>query len=222
MEQESLKSNFRVIKVKMVAVELLQAGIDELGLKLSNKQIQQLFQYVKLLLKWNRVYSLTAIRTIDKIITHHILDGLSLIKYLGDAANIVDVGSGMGVPAIILAISCPKIRVTAIDCSAKKTAFLRQVVIELRLKNCHIVTSLVEKYVPAIKFDLAVSRAFASAKLFLNLTRHLLNEHASWILMKSHGVLDEVDEIKEYKYEIIPTCVPFIAETRCLLKISAI
>lgn len=201
----------------------LEAGVSELGLSLTDVQINKLLNYVQLLLKWNKVYSLTAIMDINKIITHHILDGLTLIPYVTSFRNIIDVGSGMGVPGVIIAICCTEIDVTAIDCNAKKAAFLRQVAIELSLKNFNVVNLLVEDFKPEKKFDLAISRAFAKSTLFLSLTRHLFLEKITAIAMKSQNGSLEIEEIKKngkYSCELLPVTIPGVLDKRYLLKIE--
>lgn len=200
----------------------LQNGALELGLLLSDKQISQLLKYLELLLKWNKAYSLTAITAVDKMLTHHLLDGLTVIKYVNSFKNIIDVGSGMGVPGVIIAICCPEIMVTAIDCNSKKTAFLLQVAIELSLSNLTIVNLPVEDFKPEQKFDLAISRAFARSTLFVNLVRHLFAEKVTVFAMKAQNVFAEVAEIQElgkYECEVLPLVIPGVADERYLLKI---
>lgn len=211
----------------MRAVNLLQSrlksGASELGVSLTPEKINKLLSYLQLLLKWNKVYSLTAITELDKMLTHHFLDGLTVINYVNSFQNIIDVGSGMGVPGVIIAICCPEIGVTAIDCNAKKTAFLRQVAIELSLKNLQVVNMPVEKFNPAQKYDLAISRAFANSTLFLNLIRHLFLERVTALAMKSQNAIVEIEEIQKldkYNCELIPVIIPGILDKRYLLKIE--
>ncbi|HLX52415.1 MAG TPA: 16S rRNA (guanine(527)-N(7))-methyltransferase RsmG [Aquella sp.] len=193
-------------------MELLTNGIKELGLIPDEQKISQLIAYAGLLQKWNVVYSLTAITRTEHIITHHLLDGLTVVPYLANARRIIDVGSGMGVPGIVLAVWNPSIQVTLLDSNQKKCIFLKQVVIELGLKNVGVVCVRVEEYVPVQKFDIIISRAFASHELFIQLTRHLLAEDGYFLAMKS-----KVDEIVE-SCEQIKVKIPGVSDERVLLK----
>lgn len=202
---------------------ILVKGIKELNLELDNHVINQLLNYLKLLLKWNKVFSLTAITEIQRMVTHHLLDGLTVINYIKPYKNIIDVGSGMGVPGVIIAICCPEIQVSAIDINHKKTTFLKQLAIELKLNNLYVVNLPVEKFTPEIKFDLAISRAFADSILFMDLIRHLFENHVTAISMKSQSVTNEVariEKLKNISYELIPVKIPYVEDKRYLLKIE--
>lgn len=203
--------------------EILIQGALNLELELDVAVIDKLLAYLKLLSKWNKVFSLTAITEIDRMITHHLLDGLTVINYIRSFKNIIDVGSGMGVPGIVIAICCPEIAVSVIDINHKKTTFLQQVAIELKLKNLQVFNLPVENFNPKIKFDLAISRAFADSILFIDLTRHLFEKHLTAIAMKSHGVIDEISRIAKLKniiYELIEVKIPNVNDERYLLKIE--
>lgn len=209
-------------KIKL-ARQKLDDGLMELQLQLSNHQIEQLLKYLQLLLKWNKFYSLTAITDLDKMTTHHLLDGLTVINHISSFNNVVDVGSGMGVPGVIIAICCPKLRVTAVDCNQKKTAFLRQVSIELSLTNLTIVNLPVENFIPLEPFDLAISRAFANSILFLSLVRHLFVGKVMLIAMKSKSVASEIEDIKNLERcscNLVAVTIPGVTDERYLLKIE--
>nr|MBP9742437.1 16S rRNA (guanine(527)-N(7))-methyltransferase RsmG [Burkholderiales bacterium] len=146
----------------------LENGIDKLKLEFKQDTIKLLNQYMALLIKWNKIYSLTAITNEQQIIIYHLLDGLTVMNHLlPDLHNIIDVGSGMGVPGVIIAICRPDINVWVIDCNSKKTAFLQQAAIELRLKNLHVACTKIEEYQPLVNYDMAISRAFSDASSFL-------------------------------------------------------
>jgi 16S rRNA (guanine527-N7)-methyltransferase len=188
-------------------------------LQLSNEQINQLLRYKDLLIKWNKTFSLTAITKSEEIIVNHILDGLSIVNYFQDSKNICDVGSGMGVPAIILAIALPTINITALDSNHKKTSFLLQVKIELGLKNLTVVNSRVELFKPITKFDIITSRAFANMELFIELTQHLLITDGYYLAMKSQQGLSEVLHLTNWQYENIELKVPYLSAHRFLIKL---
>ena len=207
-------------RVTEIGRQKLEFGVHELGLVVGTDKIDLLLYYIKLLLKWNKVYSLTAITDFEQAITLHLLDGLTVIPHLGDARHIIDVGSGMGVPGIVIAICYPDIQVCALDSNHKKTAFLQQVAIELGLTNLQVICCKVEEYKPKHLYDLAISRAFSSSQMFINLTGHLLLDSGVWLLMKSKRVEAELDKISSYNYNLIPLRIPGCIDERYLLKIK--
>ncbi len=175
---------------RTVWLELLHTGAHALGLALSDEQFQRLADYVALLSKWNAVYNLTAIRDPRQMVIQHILDSLSIVPHLAarEGRSILDVGSGGGLPGIVLAIVLPERNVTLNDIVQKKTAFQAQAKAELKLGNLSVVTGRVENLRPGVevseKFDAIVSRAFAELSDFVTLARHLLSERGSIWAMK--------------------------------------
>jgi 16S rRNA (guanine527-N7)-methyltransferase len=145
-----------------------EAGLRSLGLSLSASQRAKLDDYVALLAKWNRTYNLTAIREPAQMITHHLLDALSVLPHLPQRASLrlLDVGAGGGVPGIPLAIARPDWPVTLVDASHKKVAFLTQATIELGLANAKAVATRVEDFIADTPFDAVISRAFADLRMF--------------------------------------------------------
>ncbi|WP_442808711.1 16S rRNA (guanine(527)-N(7))-methyltransferase RsmG [Trinickia soli] len=171
-------------------LDLLRAGAKELNVPLADEQFEQLADYVALLAKWNAVYNLTAIRDPRQMVTHHILDSLSIVPHIAarEGRSILDVGSGGGLPGIVLAIALPERSVTLNDIVQKKTAFQAQAKAELKLDNLSVVTGRVENLRPGIevpgKFDAIVSRAFAELADFVTLARHLVSERGAIWAMK--------------------------------------
>jgi len=169
---------------------LLNSGAAKLGLALSGEQSERLLDYLGLLSKWNAVYNLTAIRDPRQMLIQHVLDSLSVAPHLAAHAgdSILDVGSGGGLPGIVLAIVLPERAVTLNDIVQKKTAFQAQVKAELKLSNVSVVTGRVETLRPGVevagKFDAIVSRAFAELSDFVTLARHLVSERGSIWAMK--------------------------------------
>lgn len=155
----------------------LDDGIDALAIKLSRAQRDQVAAYLALLDKWNRSYNLTAIREPERMITHHALDALAVLPHLeaqSTAPRVLDVGTGGGIPGMLLAIARPDWQLTLLDANHKKGAFLTQAVIELGLANVAIAVSRVEDFRPAALFDIVISRAFADLASFVEgATRHL-------------------------------------------------
>ncbi|MHB1051890.1 MAG: 16S rRNA (guanine(527)-N(7))-methyltransferase RsmG [Thiobacillus sp.] len=161
----------------------LAAGIAALGLTLPDGAEARLLAYLALLDKWNRVYNLTAVRDVERMVSHHVLDSLAAVPFF-QGETVLDVGSGGGLPGIPLAIARPELQVTLIDSIAKKTAFLLQAKTELGLANLQVVTRRVEDFKPETKFDVITSRAFSDLKEFVTLTRHLLAPTGHWLAMK--------------------------------------
>lgn len=195
----------------------IQEGSQSLGLNLTQTQITQLFEYTKLLAKWNKTYSLTAITAMPEMVTYHILDGLTIIPYLNNFATILDVGSGMGVPGIIIAICNPDKKVVVLDSNSKKTGFLNQVKIELKLSNLTVVHSRVEAYSPKFAFCAVVSRALTTMDVFIKWCNHLVKPGGVIMAMKAKGVEDEITLIeKEFSYELIPLSIPDVTYSKYL------
>ncbi len=175
----------------------LEKGVAELDIALSPSQIQKLLDYVALLGKWNSVYNLTAIRDPQQMLIQHILDSLAIVPAVSARmpATALDVGSGGGLPGIVLAIALPELRVTLNDIVHKKTAFQSQAKVQLGLNNLSVVTGRVESLRPGVevpgKFDLIVSRAFAELSDFVTLARHLVADDGRILAMK--GVRPEAE-----------------------------
>lgn len=197
---------------------LLSAGIHDLGLEVSRPQTNALQQYVELLIKWNKVYSLTAIISPKDIIILHILDGLSVVPYFANASSILDVGSGMGVPGIILAIMFPQTKIVAIDSNGKKAAFLRQAGIELALTNFKVVNSRVENFITNTKFKIITSRAFADLELFIKSSEGLLADNGKFLAMKSEQGLFELKKLNTWHSTAIKLNIPFLEAQRFLIE----
>ena len=202
----------------------LSDGVTELGLTLEHDKIVKLARYIELLLKWNKVYSLTAITDLDEVITYHILDGLSVVEYLTQQEisfnKLLDVGSGMGVPGIIIAISYPDKQVGLLDSNNKKSAFLRQVSIELGLTNVDVLTQRVEDYTVVDGYDILISRAFAQLDIFVKLTKHLLKPSGFFLAMKSKNLPNELTLLNRYRVDVIDVAIPRVLDKRFLVKIS--
>ena len=186
----------------MTAQIQLAAGIAALGLALPNGAEAKLLAYLALLDKWNRVYNLTAVRDVERMVSHHLLDSLAAVPFYQGGepkwVSVLDVGSGGGLPGIPLAIARPGLQVTLIDSIAKKTAFLLQAKAELGLENLRVVTSRVEGFRPDAPFDVITSRAFSDLKLFVTLTRHLLKPGGCWMAMKGLIPHEEIDTLPDW------------------------
>lgn len=169
----------------------LQAGLHQLHCSLDEGQINQLEQFVEMLLRWNKVYNLTAIRDESRVVPLHILDSLSVAPFI-QGSNCLDVGSGGGLPGIPLAITQVERQFTLLDTVGKKTRFIQQAAIQLGLKNVQVVNARVENWSPETKFDAIISRAFASVHDFVNLTARHLKDDGSIYAMKGRYPAEEL------------------------------
>ena len=201
-------------------IELLETGIKQLNLECSQAQLEQLLNYKALLIKWNKVYSLTAITNPRELIIQHLLDGLSIVNHIMEDSCVLDVGSGMGVPGIILAIMLPKSKITVLDSNSKKSAFLQQVKIELELSNLSVVCKRVELYIPDELFTIITSRAFADLALFIQLTEHLIADNGLYLAMKAERGLSEMKEIDGFACRQIGLNVPYLDAKRFLIEMK--
>lgn len=198
----------------MTPHRMLQRGLGELGFELPDDAPQRLMQYLALLEKWNRTYNLTAIRNPLEMVSHHLLDSLAVIPHLSmpsSGATLADVGSGAGLPGIPLAIARAQWQVTLNDSNTKKTAFMRQAAIELRLENVAVHEGRVEDWRPSAPFAVVISRAFAELTEFITRCRHLVAPHGVLAAMKS-AVPADLDDA-----EVVSLNVPLLGEERRLV-----
>lgn len=203
--------------------ELLAAGARALGLSVSDEQCDALLAYQAMLIKWNQVYNLTAVRKPADMLTHHLLDSLSVLVPLqrhlvGRPARMLDVGSGGGLPGVVLAIMLPELDVTCVDTVGKKASFIRQVAAELKLRNLSAAHARVED-LHLKAFDVITSRAFASLADFTRLTQHLLSGGGVWMAMKGKNPADEIAALpSEWDvFHVEQLAVPGLNADRCLL-----
>lgn len=197
----------------------INSGAAQLGLALDAGQLQRMEAYARLLARWSATYNLTAIRAGDDVLTHHLLDSLALVPCFrritaGAGVRVLDVGSGGGLPGIVLAIAAPEARLTVVDAMRKKCAFLTQARLELGLDNVEVIHGRVETlHVPP--FDVIVSRALTSLAQFVGWTRHLLKPTGCWLAMKGRLPADELAELPpDLCAEVLPLEVPGLNEQR--------
>ncbi|HQS59014.1 MAG: 16S rRNA (guanine(527)-N(7))-methyltransferase RsmG [Gallionellales bacterium 35-53-114] len=199
----------------------LSTGVTRLGLELGQETQQKLLDYLALLQKWNKVYNLTAIRNAEQMVSHHLLDSLSVLPHLWPG-RWLDVGCGAGLPGLVLAIAQPQWHFTLLDSNSKKTSFVQQAAIDLGLKNVSVCCARVEEMQATEKFDGIISRAFAETADFVKLTRHLLADNGCWAAMKGtpEQELQRLpgDVVVE---RIIPLTVSELDAARCLVILKA-
>jgi 16S rRNA (guanine527-N7)-methyltransferase len=208
--------------------EALWQACHSLHLSLANVQYQQLVAYVAHMERWNRTYNLTAIRGMQQMLVHHIFDSLAVVKSLVTALEassisspcIYDIGSGAGLPGVVLAIACPHWQVCCIDAVEKKVAFVRQMIGALSLYNLSARHARVEQMEPG-HCDVVISRAFASLDEFVRLAGHHAGSIGTLVAMKGKVPEEEIQAVQahgEWKIERIePITVPQLNAQRCLV-----
>ena len=201
----------------------LRSGLAALSLGLTEAQVDQLLDYQELIQKWNKVYNLTAVRSPAEMLTHHLLDSLSIIRplqlALGDrsSSRLLDVGSGAGLPGVVVAICCPGMAVDCVDAVAKKAAFIQQAGFSLGLSNLRGVHARVESL--SGKYDVICSRAFASLVDFTTLTSASLKDGGLWLAMKGKYPAEEVVALPEdvFVFHVEQLSVPGLDAERCIV-----
>ena len=199
--------------------KILVSGLQSLNLSQAEGKIEQLLGFIKLIEKWNKAYNLTAIRNREDMVRLHVLDSLAIVPFI-EGKRVIDIGTGAGLPGIPLAIYLPEIEFTLLDSNAKKTRFVQQAILELKLKNVSVCHNRVEQYHPEKSFDTVITRAFAGLSDIVELTAHLLNKDGVLLAMK--GQIPDVSKLESTKTELIPVNVPGISAERCLVKVQLI
>ena len=199
----------------------LAAGIEALGLAVPPSRQKLLLDYVGLIAKWNAVYNLSAIRSEPEMVSHHVLDALSIVPYL-PAGRFLDVGSGAGLPGIPVAVADADRPVTLLDSSQKKAAFLQQAAIELGLANVTVRSARVEAWRPEERFDVIASRAFAGLDQFIARARHLLADGGVFVAMKGVDPQPEIAQLPgEYQVRSVERlAVPGVNAERHLVLVE--
>jgi len=193
--------------VKEPLRQQLEYGLKQMGLYYSVEVQQKLVHYIQLIARWNKTFNLTAIRDVEEMISKHLLDSLVVQPFV-EGSLILDVGSGAGLPGIPFAITSPEKQFVLIDSNGKKTRFLTQAKIDLKLDNVEAIHQRVEEYHPAIDghriyFDVITARAYAATDDILNSTAHLQNSATRILIMQ--GKLDK--KISSSQYELIESHV---------------
>jgi 16S rRNA (guanine527-N7)-methyltransferase len=205
----------------------LRSGVAQLGLVLTEDQITQLLVYLDLIQKWTKVYNLTAVRNPEEMLTHHLLDSLAVIAPLrlqvqalptvDGEIRLLDVGSGAGLPGVVIAICCPDFVVHCVDTVAKKAAFIQQVAVQLKLPNLRGIHARVESLTD--QYQIISSRAFASLFDFTNWSGAALAEQGVWMAMKGKHPGEEIAALPSgvEVFHVEPLVVPGLGAERCLV-----
>ena len=182
---------------------ILASGLEALSLNLTDKQQQQLVEFVLLIDKWNKAYNLTSVRCPKQMMVKHILDSLAIVPHL-TGENIIDVGTGPGLPGMPLAIAFPDKTFTLLDSLGKRVRFMTQCVHTLKLTNVTPVNSRVENHVGEKPYDIVLSRAFASLKDMLHWCEHLVDSDGQFLALKGQFPQNEIDEVSDH-FQIMNT-----------------
>lgn len=196
---------------------ILESGLSALNLPHTAEQTEQLLAFIKLIAKWNKAYNLTAVRNNEDMARLHILDSLAILPHI-EGKRVIDIGTGAGLPGIPLAIFMPEVEFVLLDSNAKKTRFVQQVILELKLKNVSVLHTRVEDYQPELGFDTVTMRAFASLPDIMKLTAHLLSADGVLLAMKGQIPEAELAEI-DAQTTLIKINVPEVEAERCLVRI---
>jgi 16S rRNA (guanine527-N7)-methyltransferase len=186
-----------------------------MGVEVDENQAKRLLDYANLIIKWNKTYNLTAIKTLEDVINIHILDSLSIVNFI-KPTTLLDVGSGAGLPSIVLAIMLPNLQVVAVDSVGKKTRFMQFAKTTLKLDNFSVINDRVEN-IQNQKFHQITSRAFATIEDNITLSKHLLESGGEFVLMKGDNWQDER---ADYPIESHQLNIPFVSDKRFLLNVK--
>lgn len=201
--------------------KILQQGLESLEIKSDTDQLKKLLAFIQLIEKWNKTYNLTAVRNREDMARLHILDSLTVLPFI-EGNRVADIGTGAGLPGIPLAIFLPDVKFILVDSNSKKTRFVQQAILELKLKNVSVQHSRVENFQPDILFSTVTMRAFASLQDIMDLTKHLIAP--SGILLAMKGQQPDIAEINALTtpHSIIQLTVPEVEAERCLIRIEGV
>ena len=197
----------------------LEKGMEILGFENTPQIISKLLIYKELLIKWNNSFNLTSV-TNKEIVTHHFLDCLAVIPFI-KSSTLLDVGTGAGLPGIVIAIVNPDSKVSLVDKVGKKITFIKRIIAELEIKNIETYHDRVELLTSEEKYDGIISRAFSNMEVFIKSTKHLIKRQGVWYGMKSKKILDdEMININD-PWALEKLDIPFLQAERYLVKVSS-
>ena len=197
----------------------LEKGMQILGFENTPQIISKLLIYKELLIKWNNSFNLTSVKNTE-IVTHHFLDCLAVIPFI-NSSRLLDVGTGAGLPGIVIAIVNPDIKVSLVDKVGKKINFIKRIIAELEIKNIEPYHDRVELLTSEEKYDGIISRAFSNMEVFIKSTKHLIKRQGVWYGMKSKKILDDEMVSINDPWALEKLDVPFLQAERYLVKVSS-
>jgi 16S rRNA (guanine527-N7)-methyltransferase len=198
---------------------ILKNGTEMLRMEISQETQVKFLDYIALLQKWNKLYNLTAITDTNEIIIKHILDSLAIAPFI-KGKNILDFGSGAGLPGIPLALAFPQLNFTLLDSNNKKVKFMNHVVLSLGLKNTKVIQKRSEEFNFSPCFDTIVTRATGSLQEIVKVTAHLLCANGQLLIMKGKYPTDEIKAIPELSPTVHRLNVPYLEAERHLVEIN--
>ncbi len=199
--------------------------INQLGISITNQQMEQLDKYYKLLLEWNQKINLTRIIEEKEVYLKHFYDSLTLMKAIDLRKNLtlLDVGTGAGFPGIVLKIVFPNLKIVLVDSLLKRIKYLNVVIEELKLKDIEAIHIRIEDYIKKnIKFDVVTSRAVANMTKLYNYCMPAVKKGGYFIAMKANvdEELPEFLEKNKVKVKEIKFLLPYIQAKRDLIIIK--
>ncbi|HEY9396304.1 MAG TPA: 16S rRNA (guanine(527)-N(7))-methyltransferase RsmG [Burkholderiales bacterium] len=207
----------------MTPRDVVLQGAALLAVPVTAAQTDQLLAYIDLLLKWNKVYNLTAVRDADAMLTQHILDSLAVVPHI-PPGRLLDVGSGPGLPGVPIAIVEPARSVSMLDSNTKKAAFIRQAAGALKLQNVSVYSQRVEDLQASTPFSVVISRAFAELRLFVQWCSHLIEPGGVLAAMKGIYPNEEIERLPAgfEVQRVVRLNVPGLEAERHLVLIGAV
>ena len=196
--------------------QTLESGLQKMQINATEMQIKQMLGYLELLTKWNKTHNLTAITDPSEMITLHLLDSLSVLSFI-KGPRVLDVGSGAGLPGLILAIMLPDIHFMSVDSRGKKVQFQMHAAASLGLNNFTAENARIEKFQTEQLYDQIISRAFSNVSNFLFWTNHLIDRKGQWLAMKGRYPVEEVQQLKQEPNQTNELFVPEFDGERHLL-----
>lgn len=196
----------------------LDLGINQLGLAVNATTQFSLLEFLLFLEKWNKAYNLTAIRSLDQMLTHHLLDSLSIAKYV-QGECILDIGTGAGFPGVPLAFCYPDKKFVLLDSNGKKIRFLLQAKTSLKIDNIEPIQERVEKLLPNVKFDVIICRAVGEMGAIMEASKQLLTNQGYWLFMKGTYPQDELQTVTR-PYQVHKLEVPGVDAARHVIKVE--
>lgn len=202
--------------------QILAQGLEALGLVNWEQAVDPLMQYLQALVKWNRAYNLTAIRDPKDMVVRHLLDSASLAPWVSPGQRLLDIGTGAGLPGVVLAILVPGLQVTCLDSNGKKIRFIRQVVMELGLDSVEPVQARIESFAGDAPYDRITSRAFAAMHDTIAASQHCLRQGGQYLFMKGQLPERELGDLSQ-QCNIVAAerlSVPGLEEQRHLVRVG--
>ncbi len=222
MSESNLNEVIDIDQPSMQLEERIMAGLDQLDISYGDEAIAKLVEYLALLQEWNKTHNLTAVDDLDQMLSVHIFDSASIKPYV-KGATLLDVGSGAGLPGMILAILSPALEVVSIESKNKKAQFQMFVANKLDLKNFSVVNERVEDYKPNEPFAMITARAFSDISKLVKLSKHAIAPNGRWLAMKGVVPKEDLKELKKLnlKFDTYALKVPELDAQRNLVVIQA-